>query len=69
MQRDMKKRRLKGTVKSHGATFKINEPGRFVRGEPKQKPSPSWQSIPEVFDQSGEPQKPKRTYQDDRDRN
>jgi hypothetical protein len=35
-----KHRKIKGVVKFHGATFKLIEPGKFVRAEPERKPKP-----------------------------
>jgi len=41
MAKQNQHRPQKGEVKFHGATFKLNEPGKFVRGEPERKPSPT----------------------------
>jgi hypothetical protein len=38
MGKQKKHKGAKGTVKSHGATFRIIEKGKFLRNEPQRKP-------------------------------
>jgi hypothetical protein len=41
MAKQPQRRPAKGSVKLYGATFDLIEKGKFVRGEPKPKPSPT----------------------------